>query len=139
MIVVWIPAQNHTQIYTLVLILGRNLLLSSIYLRSNPLSCLHKITCFRVERIVAPKKSSLTESDSNLPLKEKQITKKKNVSNTLLSNANSEKKKLIKNDRKRTSSKEPFNQPSKEKKATMKKKLLLRSLKNFCYTLVYKS
>ena len=54
---------------------------------------------------VTPKKTSLKEPDSNLPLKEKQITKEKNISNTPLSNAKSEKEKQIKNDQKRTSSK----------------------------------
>ena len=54
---------------------------------------------------VTPKKTSLKEPDSNLPSKEKQITKEKNISNTPLSNAKSEKEKQIKNDQKRTSSK----------------------------------
>ena len=63
-----------------------------------PLPCLRKRTCVRVERIVAPKKTSLKEPDSNLPLKEKQIIKKKNISNTSLSNAKSEQEKQIKND-----------------------------------------
>ena len=45
-------------------------------------------------------------------LKEKQITKKKDISNTPLNNAKSEKEKQIKNDQKRTSSKGPnLNQP----------------------------
>lgn len=43
-----------------------------------PLPYLRKITCLRVERVVVPNKTSLKESGSNLPLKEKQITKKKN-------------------------------------------------------------
>ena len=63
-----------------------------------PLPCLRKRTCVRVERIVAPKKTSLKELDSNLPLKEKKIIKKKNISNTPLSNAKSGQEKQIKND-----------------------------------------
>ena len=62
------------------------------------LPCLRRRTCVRVKRIVAPKKTALKEPDSNLPLKEKNIIKKKNVSNTPLSNAKSEKEKQIKND-----------------------------------------
>ena len=106
---VWILAQGHTQIHTLALIPGRNLLLSLIFLRGNLPSCLSKITCLRVERIrLLQKKTSLKEAESNLPLKKKQITKKKNISKYFyLSNAESEKEKQIKNDQKRTSSREP--------------------------------
>ena len=56
---------------------------------------------------VAPKETSLKKSESNFSLKAKQIKKRKNISNTPLSNAKSEKEKLIKNHQKRTSSKEP--------------------------------
>ena len=59
------------------------------------LPCLRRRTCVRVKRIVAPKKTK--EPDSILPLKEKKIIKKKNISNTPLSNAKSEKEKQIKN------------------------------------------
>ena len=96
MIVVRIPIQNQIQIHTLVLTLGWNLLLGLIYLQLNPLFCLRKITCLRIKRIVAPKKTSLMEPDFNLPLKEKHIAKKNNISNTLLSKAKSEKKNRLK-------------------------------------------
>ena len=47
-----------------------------------------------------------------MSLQEKQIAKKNNIFNTPLSNAKSEKEKQVKNDQKRTSSKEPnLNQP----------------------------
>ena len=52
---------------------------------------------------IDPKKAFPKELDTNLSLKENQIIKKKNISNTSLSNAKTEKEKQIKNDPKRTS------------------------------------
>ena len=49
------------------------------------------------------KKAFPKELDTNLSLKENQIIKKKNICNTSLSNAKTEKEKQIKNDPKRTS------------------------------------
>lgn len=52
---------------------------------------------------VDPKKTFPKELDTNLSLKENQIMKKKNISNTTLCNAKTEKEKQIENDPKRTS------------------------------------
>ena len=102
-----IPAQSQTQIHTLALIPGRNPLPSPIFYRGNPLSCLRKITCQESKGSGGSEKDFSLRSHSNLPLKEKQIIKKNNTFYNPLSNAKSEKEKLIKNDQKRTSSKEP--------------------------------
>ena len=77
-----IKAQIQTQIY--ILISGRNLLLSPIFYQQNLLSCFCKITCLRIERVNCSKKDFSLRSYSYLPLKEKQITKKNNISTTVL-------------------------------------------------------
>ena len=65
---VWILTQGHTQIHTLALIPGRNLLLSLIFLRGNLPSCLSKITCLRVERIRLLQKRLLLRRQSRICL-----------------------------------------------------------------------
>ena len=61
---------------------------------------------------VTPKKTSIKELESNFSLKERENKKEYNISNASLSNAKSEKEKLIKNNQKRTSSKDTnLNQP----------------------------
>ena len=67
------PSESQTQNYILSLIPGRNLFLRSIFYHQSILSCFCKITCLFFLR-----------SHSNLLLKEKQTTKKNNISNTVL-------------------------------------------------------
>lgn len=72
-----------------------------MFLWGNRLPCRWRITCQKDQ--IDPKKAFPKELDTNLSLKENQIIKKKNISNTSLSNAKTEKEKQIKNDPKRTS------------------------------------